>query len=112
MTHSFPTRRASDLLDRIQHVHDFERPQHEDQSNVGTPSSANSPAWLQKLNCQISEVKKQVSQIQLKISSQSISSIRSEEHTSELQSLMRISYAVFFLHNTKNNKSCTIFLNI
>src|SRR3546814_6956826 len=33
---------------------------------------------------------------------------RSEEHTSELQSLMRISYAVFCLKkkkNTKNNKS-------
>src|SRR3546814_8482704 len=27
---------------------------------------------------------------------------RSEEHTSELQSLMRISYAVFSLTNTKN----------
>src|SRR3546814_9720021 len=31
------------------------------------------------------------------------SSSRSEEHTSELQSLMRISYAVFFLKK-KNNK--------
>src|SRR3546814_990572 len=29
---------------------------------------------------------------------------RSEEHTSELQSLMRISYAVFCLNNKKNNK--------
>src|SRR3546814_3821616 len=29
---------------------------------------------------------------------------RSEEHTSELQSLMRISYAVFCLKNTKNYK--------
>src|SRR3546814_6924927 len=29
---------------------------------------------------------------------------RSEEHTSELQSLMRISYAVFCLNKTKNNK--------
>src|SRR3546814_9894046 len=29
--------------------------------------------------------------------------IRSEEHTSELQSLMRISYAVFCLKNTKQN---------
>src|SRR3546814_7489000 len=29
---------------------------------------------------------------------------RSEEHTSELQSLMRISYAVFCLKKTKNNK--------
>src|SRR3546814_10705748 len=28
--------------------------------------------------------------------------IRSEEHTSELQSLMRISYAVFFLKKNKN----------
>src|SRR3546814_4458937 len=29
---------------------------------------------------------------------------RSEEHTSELQSLMRISYAVFCLNNTKQHK--------
>src|SRR3546814_10146286 len=29
---------------------------------------------------------------------------RSEEHTSELQSLMRISYAVFCLQKKKNNK--------
>src|SRR3546814_5825953 len=37
---------------------------------------------------------------------------RSEEHTSELQSLMRISYAVFCLkkkiHNTDTNKLTTI----
>src|SRR3546814_6796656 len=36
---------------------------------------------------------------------------RSEEHTSELQSLMRISYAVFCLkkkkNNKKNNKQCS-----
>src|SRR3546814_1802743 len=31
-------------------------------------------------------------------------STRSEEHTSELQSLMRISYAVFCLKKKKNNK--------
>src|SRR3546814_5725217 len=29
--------------------------------------------------------------------------LRSEEHTSELQSLMRISYAVFRLHTKNNN---------
>src|SRR3546814_1532934 len=38
-----------------------------------------------------------------------VASIRSEEHTSELQSLMRISYAVFCLkkkkHKTKQNDS-------
>src|SRR3546814_9410353 len=32
---------------------------------------------------------------------------RSEEHTSELQSLMRISYAVFCLKNNKKNKQST-----
>src|SRR3546814_9462447 len=34
---------------------------------------------------------------------QSLLAIRSEEHTSELQSLMRISYAVFCLKKKKNN---------
>src|SRR3546814_10223148 len=33
---------------------------------------------------------------------------RSEEHTSELQSLMRISYAVFCLKNKNTNKQNTI----
>src|SRR3546814_9357439 len=33
---------------------------------------------------------------------------RSEEHTSELQSLMRISYAVFCLKKTTNNKATTL----
>src|SRR3546814_5843780 len=33
--------------------------------------------------------------------------IRSEEHTSELQSLMRISYAVFCLKNTKKRQNKT-----
>src|SRR3546814_8217910 len=38
--------------------------------------------------------------------------LRSEEHTSELQSLMRISYAVFCLKKTKRNtKNKTIILN-
>src|SRR3546814_7232659 len=36
-------------------------------------------------------------------SSAVMSDTRSEEHTSELQSLMRISYAVFCLKKTKNN---------
>src|SRR3546814_4450263 len=34
-------------------------------------------------------------------------SLRSEEHTSELQSLMRISYAVFCLKKKKNNHNIT-----
>src|SRR3546814_6956044 len=36
-----------------------------------------------------------------------ISEKRSEEHTSELQSLMRISYAVFCLKKKKTNKTTT-----
>src|SRR3546814_6885280 len=40
-----------------------------------------------------------------------LANVRSEEHTSELQSLMRISYAVFCLKkktNTKKKNRCTI----
>src|SRR3546814_4517574 len=37
------------------------------------------------------------------MSSMNIASIRSEEHTSELQSLMRISYAVFCLKKKNKN---------
>src|SRR3546814_2610681 len=36
---------------------------------------------------------------------------RSEEHTSELQSLMRISYAVFCLKKKKNNKRTSHYHN-
>src|SRR3546814_3817796 len=38
---------------------------------------------------------------------QAVSAYRSEEHTSELQSLMRISYAVFCLKKQKNTDSET-----
>src|SRR3546814_6176438 len=34
--------------------------------------------------------------------------VRSEEHTSELQSLMRISYAVFCLKKNKNNRNAVL----
>src|SRR3546814_7260518 len=36
---------------------------------------------------------------------------RSEEHTSELQSLMRISYAVFCLKKTKQHKDHTTYIH-
>src|SRR3546814_589922 len=39
------------------------------------------------------------------ISQQTAKNARSEEHTSELQSLMRISYAVFCLKKKKNNRT-------
>src|SRR3546814_2421583 len=37
---------------------------------------------------------------------QSVAASRSEEHTSELQSLMRISYAVFCLKKKKDTNCC------
>src|SRR3546814_3934720 len=37
---------------------------------------------------------------------------RSEEHTSELQSLMRISYAVFCLKKKKKTKQITLAINL
>src|SRR3546814_7616094 len=47
-------------------------------------------------------------QRQAGIGIQSSERVRSEEHTSELQSLMRISYAVFCLKKKKNNKPKSI----
>src|SRR3546814_5090804 len=41
----------------------------------------------------------------------STAALRSEEHTSELQSLMRISYAVFCLKKKKNHKRDNSHLN-
>src|SRR3546814_8588865 len=41
------------------------------------------------------------------VASAGASSVRSEEHTSELQSLMRISYAVFCLKKKKKKKDNT-----
>src|SRR3546814_1117095 len=41
------------------------------------------------------------------IASTACASTRSEEHTSELQSLMRISYAVFCLKKKKHNTNIT-----
>src|SRR3546814_9004934 len=43
----------------------------------------------------------------MSLSSEKIGEVRSEEHTSELQSLMRISYAVFCLKQTKMNNKIT-----
>src|SRR3546814_4135368 len=39
------------------------------------------------------------------VETEDVSAPRTEEHTSELQSLMRISYAVFYLKNKKNRQS-------
>src|SRR3546814_7848713 len=69
MTHSFPTRRSSDL---------------------GLPSAPMYQRWTFSPGWPVSQSRR--------------AARRSEEHTSELQSLMRISYAVFCLKKKKNNK--------
>src|SRR3546814_8931807 len=46
------------------------------------------------------------------ITSGGFSQTRSEEHTSELQSLMRISYAVFCLKKKKNTRTTTYLIQI
>src|SRR3546814_7086028 len=43
-------------------------------------------------------------ELRLRMPDETVVAGRSEEHTSELQSLMRISYAVFCLKKTKNTK--------
>src|SRR3546814_3078292 len=47
------------------------------------------------------------SNLLVSLSIRPLGSARSEEHTSELQSLMRISYAVFCLKKKKQNKAIT-----
>src|SRR3546814_6375692 len=65
---------------------------------AATPSSRNAAAWPWSWNSRtLPEMLAEASTI-------STSSRRSEEHTSELQSLMRISYAVFCLKKKKNNQ--------
>src|SRR3546814_2104524 len=97
MTHSFPTRRSSDLsteaipFDRSIAVRTFLRPlsKHQEDPNVteiaivraGELYTRTRGAW------QLHE--------------------RSEEHTSELQSLMRISYAVFCLKKKTKTQNTT-----
>src|SRR3546814_6251044 len=61
---------------------------------------------LEQINNQIRMLQNQAQSL----INQALRLVRSEEHTSELQSLMRISYAVFCLqkNNTQNNIGTTI----
>src|SRR3546814_20885091 len=74
LTHSFPTRRSSDLVPPPRGM-------------MVRPSSIN-PATSPAISASVSGIS-------------TTNGYRSEEHTSELQSLMRISYAVFCLKKKK-----------
>src|SRR3546814_10361658 len=51
------------------------------------------------------QVKGNAEEVGLRTTAAVVQGIRSEEHTSELQSLMRISYAVFCLNKKNKNKN-------
>src|SRR3546814_6163052 len=79
MTHSFPTRRASDLLAALEQQAEAE---------IVDPRIVRDDGEI--LDAAAAD-----------LVDQRLGNARSEEHTSELQSLMRISYAVFCLKKKK-----------
>src|SRR3546814_5991444 len=85
LTHSFPTRRSSDLL------------------GIGGYPKASHPGLLNALDRLPFEFRWSV-RYEAMDHLQARGVFRSEEHTSELQSLMRTSYAVFCLTKTKKTK--------
>src|SRR3546814_6656953 len=91
MTHSFPSRRSSDLL--VFSVLASLR----DPATVPFGSAFPSPELfpLQRLARSMAQSVRDMPAREV------IAEMRSEEHTSELQSLMRISYAVFCLQKKK-----------
>src|SRR3546814_2129389 len=73
--------------------------------NVATPSLVRSATRLGEAHCssRVSSIRTMRSDVRATSASNAlVNVVRSEEHTSELQSLMRISYAVFCL-TKKNN---------
>src|SRR3546814_1509121 len=91
MTHSFPTRRSSDLKMKILGL----------MSAVAVTGLIASPAVAQTLSLKFGHVGEPGSLFEASANefARCANADRSEEHTSELQSLMRISYAVFCLKN-------------
>src|SRR3546814_6736055 len=114
MTHSFPTRRSSDLslrrrkirtvLRQAQHKRkrgrvSFARHERKDEARHAL---AMRPEILNPLFAALTDLKGVGPQL-----AKPLTRLRSEEHTSELQSLMRISYAVFCLKKKHNVKYYT-----
>src|SRR3546814_2972998 len=111
MTHSFPTRRSSDLsglrssLRCTQLLHTLIKYL----SSSRSPSAKRLPhQWHKHTVCRhhclvlpdllrLTQLRRA---LRIRVSTTTHRTLRSEEHTSELQSLMRISYAVFCLKKT------------
>src|SRR3546814_5865351 len=105
LTHSFPTRRSSELWDAGCRRCAAPFQQYWDDDDIGAPHVERDVDKVHRTRiwpcpadtlpgCGVAP------------------SARSEEHTSEIQSLMRISYAVFCLNKKKNRSDChTLQLN-
>src|SRR3546814_9290052 len=110
LTHSFPPRRSSDLLRPREHplgmghekVQQAEFGRADRQRLLIARQAMRNRIELQPADIDdvVSELGRAPSQHRLDARHQ----FRSEEHTSELQSLMRISYAVFCLKKKKTHK--------
>src|SRR3546814_6271339 len=109
MTHSFPTRRASDLLTALVEGRQFE-------NFIAVVGQCFKQGIATRLLPQVHIVRwrKEDAAVKVKIPpcpqrGDVIVAVgigqRSEEHTSELQSLMRISYAVFCLKKKTNRET-------
>src|SRR3546814_3924613 len=102
MTHSFPTRRSSDLANRLQ-INEFTSPLIRlYRLPKLTPSQHKDGAILPGFDIRVAKL-----QINRLWFGPRVAGERSEEHTSELQSLMRISYAVFCLKKKKKKQATT-----
>src|SRR3546814_3412959 len=103
--HSFPTRRSSDLRDlRVQQPVDLldqagVLAQADELARQQQPAALVAPAQ-QRLVADRHAVGQPHDRLVMRDEA-----VRSEEHTSELQSLMRISYAVFCLKKKRNKKT-------
>src|SRR3546814_1052964 len=74
------------------------------------PQTATSSEMLQQATSFVARAQLSAASRSVRDASRDFSATRSEEHTSELQSLMRISYAVFCLKkkNKTNDKSTSV----
>src|SRR3546814_3431794 len=98
MTHSFPTRRSSDRLENVADLLNCYEFRLTLEPAAAAAAAARHDAQSLSAIRQALELMRDATNRQ----SHREDADRSEEHTSELQSLMRNSYAVFCLKNKKN----------
>src|SRR3546814_8454471 len=95
-THAVPTRRSSDLgvRQRLRFTQGVHRRAQSEFEKPGLGTAQQSFAHGIDDRCRVVEIHDPQPERLLRVP---VDTVRSEEHTSELQSLMRISYAVFCL---------------